>query len=114
MLAEHRSFSLSALVLLGLAPLALAHGHGGSGASTGMVMSVGHTSGEHGLSMNITASMSPEDAKIFGMESYFAHNEHAGLMYAHITLMILAWVVCLPLGKLSATASLGIRDLPAQ
>jgi hypothetical protein len=33
--------------------------------------------------------------------SYWSFSEHATLMYCHIALEILAWVVVLPIGKLS-------------
>lgn len=32
--------------------------------------------------------------------TYFAHPEHTGLMYAHIALMIMSWVLLLPVGRL--------------
>jgi hypothetical protein len=30
--------------------------------------------------------------------TYFAHGEHGGLMYAHIALMVISWVIVLPVG----------------
>lgn len=41
----------------------------------------------------------PEPVVAF-LENYFSHPEHRGVLLAHIGLMILAWLVVLPLGKL--------------
>lgn len=65
-------------------PAAVAHGgdagHGGHGGG------------------NSTADM-PKDESEYP-PSYFAHPEHVGVIYAHITLMVLAWVFVLPVCKL--------------
>lgn len=37
--------------------------------------------------------------------TYFAHTEHAGLMYAHIVLMVMSWIVFLPVGMLDSPRS---------
>lgn len=36
--------------------------------------------------------------------SYCSHSGHASLMYGHIALMILSWVIVLPVGRLPLTA----------
>lgn len=33
--------------------------------------------------------------------TYFSHSEHRALLFTHISLMVLGWVVMLPLGKLA-------------
>jgi hypothetical protein len=71
----------TAALLLELAPRALAHGD------------------EH---MNMSAHDAPQPQPHDGGEpaSYWDLSEHVTLMYCHIALEILAWVVMLPIGKL--------------
>ncbi len=38
--------------------------------------------------------------------TYFAHTKHVGTIYAHITLMVLAWVFVLPIGRPALSVSL--------
>jgi hypothetical protein len=69
-----------AALLLELAPRALAHGE------------------EH---MAMSAHNAPQPQLHDGSEpvSYWDLSEHVTLMYCHIALEILAWVVILPIGK---------------
>lgn len=72
---------VTAVLLLELAPITLAHGD------------------EH---MDMSAHDAPQPQLHDGGEpgSYWSLSEHATLMYCHIALEILAWVVILPIGKL--------------
>lgn len=36
--------------------------------------------------------------------TYFSHLDHAGLMYSHISLMVVAWVFVLPVGTSSSNS----------
>lgn len=82
---KYRALTLAtAALLLGLAPLVVAHGddeHGG------------------GMDMDMAAAPSPSPAVTDGKPpSYWSHPEHAGLMYMHILLMTVGWVMVLPIG----------------
>lgn len=79
----------AALVLCAL-PAVLAHGdeHAAAGADMEMDMD---------MDMSAEDSSKP-DAGSYA-PTYFTHPEHRGLIYAHIGLMVLSWVVILPLGK---------------
>lgn len=70
-------------LVLGLLPLAIAHG----GDSHGEV---------HDMDM-------PKDDSEYP-ESYFSHPSHVGVIYAHIALMTLAWVFALPVGRFQRVA----------
>jgi hypothetical protein len=76
---------LGTFIVLGLvfAPTALAHGsdHGDGSESS--------NDGTHGVPNGETPQYP---------ETYFSRAESAGVMYAHITFMILAWVFILPVG----------------
>jgi hypothetical protein len=74
-------FALATAALL-LLPLVSAHGDDHNDASMDM----------HSTSQPVEGSQSPG--------SYWSLSEHANLMYWHIGLEILAWVVILPIGKL--------------
>jgi hypothetical protein len=73
----------AAAVLLQLLPFVVAHGD------------------EHGetMAMDMSANSAPA-LKPEGEGSYWSLSEYAALMYWHIALEILAWVVILPVGKL--------------
>ena len=45
------------------------------------------------------APPSSEDVALWEMQSYWSLHDHASLMYAHIAVMILAWVVILPISE---------------
>jgi len=80
-----RSFMLSIVgaAAISLVPAALAHGDG-------MDMAMGDESmsaAEH----HVENSGYPP--------TYFSHPEHRGLIYTHIALMVLSWVIVLPVGK---------------
>ena len=83
----------SALLLLALLRQALAQHHGpGYGHSN---MTVPSEPGHHGH-----GALSANDVKLYNMQSYFSRPEHAATLYAHIGLMVVAWAIALPLGKL--------------
>ncbi|KAK3690024.1 hypothetical protein B0T22DRAFT_185374 [Podospora appendiculata] len=82
----------ASLAVLGLVPAALAHGDD--------------------MDMNPTEADKPLPEDQYA-PTYFALTEHAGLIYAHISLMALAWVVILPLAVMFSIA-LSRHRLPAQ
>lgn len=62
----------------------------------------GHESQEMGMEMPMSPPALNSSAQAVHKEyspTYFAHAEHAGLIYAHITLSVVAWVFILPVGK---------------
>lgn len=70
-------YATSTLVL-GLLPIAIAHGeHGGHG------------------------EIPPDELKVSSEypPTYFAHSDHVGVICTHIALMTLAWVFILPVGE---------------
>lgn len=74
-----------AALLLQLLPLVVAHGDE-----------------HHGEAMDMSAQdVSVPQPQTAGPQSYWRLTEYATLMYWHIALEILAWVVVLPVGKLS-------------
>ncbi|GJC87358.1 putative membrane protein C3B8.06 [Colletotrichum liriopes] len=79
------SKQLTAALALGLVPLVLAHEAHEDGAA-GMDMDMGMSHGAEGPKPD-TDSYPP---------TYFALADHAGMMYAHIGAMVLAWVFVLP------------------
>lgn len=83
----------AALVVLSLLPAAvLAHGEDHDDTAMGSAMNMG---GDHGHAA-ASDKPGPEDAY---PDTYFALADHAGVMYAHIALMILAWIFVLPVGQ---------------
>lgn len=47
------------------------------------------------------ADMAPDQQDSEYPPTYFAHPEHVHVLYAHIALMTVAWVILLPIGKSS-------------
>ncbi|KAK3348095.1 hypothetical protein B0H65DRAFT_165742 [Neurospora tetraspora] len=83
--------ALAGAAVLGLlVPTALAHG-GGEG---------GH--GGHG-GMEMTDADKPRPEEEYPL-TYFAHPDHKTAIYAHIALMVLAWVFMLPVGVMLSIA----------
>lgn len=82
-----------AVSLLSLVPAVLAHGggEGMKGRDMEMDMGQGHSHG-HG-------DAAPKPSHDAYPESYFSHPELQGVLYAHIAVMVLAWVFVLPVGK---------------
>ncbi len=78
--------TLAGAVLLGLASVAVAHGH-----DENMNMDMGEPS--------IARPIISQAANVTAPESYFRYGEHSGLMMAHIFLMTIAWVFVLPIGR---------------
>ncbi|GKT72241.1 integral membrane protein [Colletotrichum tofieldiae] len=87
------SKQLTAALALGLVPLVLAHEAHEDGAA-GMDMDMGMSHGAEGPK---------PDADSYPL-TYFALAEHAGMMYAHIGAMVLAWVFVLPVAVMLSIA----------
>ncbi|KAF4823680.1 putative membrane protein [Colletotrichum siamense] len=84
---------LITLVVLGLMPLVFAHGaQEDGGGGTSMNMDVPHGAAEE---------PKPNDSY---PPTYFALADHAGVMYAHIGAMVLAWVFILPVAVMLSIA----------
>jgi hypothetical protein len=66
---------VASFAALGLVPAALAHGD------------------DMDMSQPETPGPAPEYAP-----TYFGHPEHRGVIYAHIAIMVLAWVCMMPVG----------------
>lgn len=79
---------ITTAVVLGIAPLVVAHGAHEAGADA-MEMDMGMAHG---------ADEPKAESKSYP-PTYFALADHAAIMYAHIGLMVLAWVFVLPIGK---------------
>ena len=82
---------LPSLLALTLSPLLVAaHGaHKPSDETMNMDM---------GMGMDMSKDVKPAEPVEY-LPTYFAHTEHTGLLYAHIFIMIAAWVFVLPTGK---------------
>lgn len=78
--------TLAGAVLLGLASVAVAHGH-----DEHMDMNMG----EPPIARPVITSA----ANVTVPETYFRYGEHSGLMMVHIFLMTIAWVFVLPIGR---------------
>lgn len=74
--------AVASAAVLGLVPAALAHGD---------------DHGMGGMEKTDADKPWPEDQY---PPTYFAHPDHKAAIYAHIALMVLAWVFALPVGKL--------------
>jgi hypothetical protein len=86
---------LALVAIIGALPLVLAHPHGG-----------GHGGEEEMDDMDMVHAMVSEEPTPDPSASdatYFAHPDFKGAIYAHIALMVIAWVFVLPIG-LSAPA----------
>lgn len=86
-----RFVTFAGAVLLGLASIAVAHGH-----DEDMNMDMGDSS--------IARPTITSAANVVAPSSYFRYGEHSGLMIAHIFLMVIAWVFVLPIGRQSPKA----------
>ncbi len=91
------SLLAGSILLLALAPVALAHGDDeamdmGAGGMDHMAEA---PHGSAGNATNATAEA------IVYPPTYFSHPEHRSLMYAHIVLMTVGWVFALPVCKLA-------------
>jgi hypothetical protein len=81
-----RFVTFAGAVLLGLASVAVAHGH-----DEDMNMDMGDPA--------IARPTITSAANVVAPSTYFRYGEHSGLMMAHIVLMTIAWVFILPIGK---------------
>ena len=79
---------LASAFLLGLASVAVAHGHD----DNRMDMA------EPALPRPTLASAGNATTQA-DVQTYFRYSEHSGLLMAHIILMTVAWVFVLPIGK---------------
>ena len=73
---------LSKLLLVGLAAVALAHGDEATEA------------------MDMDSGEQQKPGPNSYPPTYFALRDHAGVMYAHIAIMVISWVFVLPTGKI--------------
>lgn len=87
-MAQRTLIIAAAALLLQLLPLVAAHGDEHHG---------------EGMDMSAHDAPAPQPQKD-GHQSYWSLSEYAALMYWHIALEILAWVVILPTGKLFRSA----------
>lgn len=94
-MAPLRLIATPSLLLTSSVFVAVATAHGGD--VVGMNMSSGVA--VHGMHAADQPKTGPsfDDGKT--APSYWGHPEHVSLMYAHIFLMVLAWVILLPVGK---------------
>lgn len=74
---------LAAAAILSALPAVFAHGDDHAAMDADMDMSV----------------PDPKPDPDSYLPTYFSHPEHRGLIFAHVALMVLAWVVMLPIGK---------------
>lgn len=79
---------ITTAVVLGIVPLAVAHGAHEAGADA-MEMDMGMAHG---------ADEPKAESKSYP-PTYFALADHVGIMYAHIGVMVLAWIFVLPIGE---------------
>ncbi|PTD10660.1 hypothetical protein HYE67_006353 [Fusarium culmorum] len=100
MIYKKTASRVSNLLFLALLPIVFAHGD--SQDMGKMNMGIDHNS-------NTTQSPKHQDYP----NTYFAHSEHSGVIYAHISLMVISWVFILPIAVMfSLTRSR--FTLPAQ
>jgi Domain of unknown function (DUF2427) len=78
-----------------LLPLAVAHGNDDHNGGTDMDMSGSAMSHDGAI---VAPAISPE--AFTALDCYFRLNTGKGLLYGHIVLMTLGWVVVLPIGML--------------
>ncbi|OLN87664.1 putative membrane protein C3B8.06 [Colletotrichum chlorophyti] len=86
---------LATAVAFGVVPLVLAHGAHGDAA--------GDMNVDMGMDMSHSAVETKPDSHSYP-PTYFALADHAGLMYAHIVSMVLAWVFVLPVAVMLSIA----------
>jgi len=87
MLGTSQGILYLCFVILAALPIALAHG---LDDATDMM----------NMSRDTHSSMSMQNMESDpDVSNYCSYSEHTGLMYAHIILMIISWVVLMPLGK---------------
>jgi hypothetical protein len=83
-LTKYVTFAVAAL--LGLASLAIAHGHDEDSNMNMVEPSMARPTITSGANATVP-------------QTYFRHGEHSGLMMAHIFFMSIAWIFVLPIGK---------------
>ena len=82
-LTKYVTFAVAAL--LGLASLAIAHGHDEDSNMNMVEPSMARPTITSGANATVP-------------QTYFRYSEHSGLMMAHIFFMTIAWVFVLPIG----------------
>ena len=80
---------IAAFLLLTLVPRALSHGDSHDFVVAGV-----------GAPKTLYVNSSTNGSKM-QEESYFAYPDHGGLMIGHVALMVVAWMLVLPMGKLA-------------
>ncbi|KAL9058620.1 MAG: hypothetical protein Q9162_001627 [Coniocarpon cinnabarinum] len=107
-------FTAAALLLSLTALVGAQHQHGGGGLAE--MEGMGADGSDHGGATGGAHHMKPptsEDARLWGLPSYWELTEHVGLMRAHITVMIIAWVIILPLTVMVSIARSKRLIIPA-
>ncbi|KAK6069610.1 integral membrane protein [Seiridium cupressi] len=84
---------LAAAAILSALPVVLAHGHDDAAAADA----------DMDMDMDMGADKPQPDPDSY-LPTYFTHPEHRGLIYAHVALMVLGWVVMLPIGVMFSLA----------
>lgn len=121
MRAAARHSLQNAALLLACAAVVIAHGDEDAAAAPatnpGMGMNMagsmdmgGHNDASTSSSVTVSGKQmlpgySEHDQGLYDMPSYWGHPEHRGLIYAHIILMLLAWLIVLPTGEMRPPAS---------
>ena len=84
------SFVITALSLLEVLPLALAHSSDGH---------VGESMGRGSIRESSNLVSSAMNTSSTALQSYFSYPEYSTLIIAHIFIMTVAWFIVLPIGK---------------
>ncbi len=87
---------LAGVAVLGLIPAALAHGEEHANSSS---HADGGMAGMDGMDMKPSDADKPLPEDQYP-PTYFSHPDHKAAIWAHIAVMVLAWVFALPAGKL--------------
>jgi hypothetical protein len=90
--------TVAGALLLGLLPLAVAHGHDGDAMDMDAMASMSDSSVARPTILSSSSDMANLSTTAYP-PNYFAHGEHGGLMLAHIALMTIAWTFVLPVGE---------------
>lgn len=94
---DARSSLLRTALLLSTTLVLAQHHHAGEEEGPEMT-SAALNGSKHGGHSHM-APPTAEDIALWNQRSYWSLHDHVGLMYAHIALMVLAWVVILPISK---------------
>jgi hypothetical protein len=90
--------TLAGALLLGLLPLAVAHGHDGDAMDMDAMAGTSDSSVARPTILSTSSDIANLSTPVYP-PNYFAHSEYGGLMLAHIALMSIAWAFVLPVGE---------------